>query len=272
MRSAAVLALAMLAVAPQAVSQQMLAVLMAKHKVDLKGNGVLTDSFDSGDPWKSNYGQYDATVYAGDNGDVVSCDSLVNTISVGGANIYGKAHTGTEGTVACSTGGAVGSHAWQNAGNKGFQPGWVLQDAANFTFPDVSLPYSAGLPLGGPQTVVTVTYDHTNAIYTTNYYDHVMTSGDYYCWIGDLHGSTIVLGDARLVVPDGLAMSGIDQITIAPGASLKMYVGGIFCTVGGYGILNLAGYAEDFILECTEHVTNFTFNCNGEFIWRADRA
>ena len=32
-----------------------LAAMVAKHKIDLKGNGVLTDSFDSADLWKSNF-------------------------------------------------------------------------------------------------------------------------------------------------------------------------------------------------------------------------
>ena len=59
-----------------------LAAMVAKHKIDLKGNGVLADSFDSGDLWKSNFGQYDAAVFAGDNGDVASNDGVVSTISV----------------------------------------------------------------------------------------------------------------------------------------------------------------------------------------------
>ncbi len=216
----------------------------------------------------------------------------------------------------------------------GFQDGYVCHDA-NFTFPDTGLPYSTGLPLGGPQTIVTLTYDYTrtasnstvypnpppwsgvitnviyitavicpnpvpsgittnyqhpnlvncvhitgytwptlsyawnlystNAIYTTNTYDHVITSGDYYT-TDDMHGSIIVTGEARLVLPNGLSMSGTDQITIAPGGSLKMYVDGTECTVGGNGILNQAGYAEKFMLECTENVKTFTFNGNGEFI------
>ena len=98
-------------------------------------------------------------MYAGDKGDIASNDGVVSTISVQNANIYGKAHTGAEGTVTVGSQGAVGTHAWQAAGNKGFQPGYVLQDA-NFTFPDTCLPYSTGLPLGGPQTIVTVTYDY----------------------------------------------------------------------------------------------------------------
>jgi hypothetical protein len=312
----------------------LLAALVAKHKIDLKGNGVLTDSFDSGNLWKSNFGQYDETVYAGDRGDVASNDGVVSTISVQNANIYGKAHTGAEGTVTVGSNGGVGTHAWQ-AANDGFQDGYVCHDA-NFTFPNTGLPYSTGLDLGGPQTIVTLTYDYsraatnssaypnpppwsgvitnliyvtgnilpspvppgtvtnrlhpqlgtgcvhitgytwptysytwnlyaTNAIYTTNTYDHVITSGDYYT-TDDMHGKIIVMGEARLVLPNGLDMSGNDQITIAPTGSLKMYCGGTSCTVGGNGVLNQAGYAEKFMLECTESVKTFTFNGNGEFI------
>ena len=45
-----------------------------------------------------------------------------------------------------------------------------------------------------------------------------------------------------------------------------MFCDGTECTVGGNGVLNQSGYAEDFILECTENVKTFTFNGNGEFI------
>ena len=310
--------------------------MVAKRKIDLKGNGILTDSFDSENLWKSNFGQYDASVYAGDEGNVASNDGVVSTISVQNARIYGKAHVGAEGTVAIG-GGAVGKHDWQNAGNTGAQPGYVLQDA-HFDFPTTGLPYSTGLPLGAPQTIVTVTYDYnrsstssttypnpppwsgvttnsltitqttvsypepgtylgsvttnylgatgnikdytynlitgtsytynlytTNTIYRTNVYDHVITSGNYYT-TDDMHGSIIVTGDAQLVLPNGLSMSGTDQITIAPGGSLKMFVDGSECTIGGNGIINQSGYAWDFRLECTPNVKTFTLNGNGEFI------
>jgi len=329
-----------------------LAAMVAKHQIDLKGNGILTDSFDSGDIWKSNFGRYDASVYAGDNGDIASNDGVVSTISVGNANIYGKAHTGPEGTVAIGSQGAVGTHAWQAAGNKGFQNGYVLQDA-NFTFPDPTLPYSTGLPLGGPETVVTATYNYTrastnsttypnpppwsgvitnirhgfaswppsppppglvtntvpdwsnkppaegtyvppfmligkryyfnritgytwpiysytynlyttNVIYTTNYYDHVIDSGDYYT-TANLSGSTLVRGNARLVLPNGLTMSGNDKITVALNGSIKVFCDGAACTVSGNGVINQSGYAANFILECTPNVKTFTFNGNGEF-------
>jgi hypothetical protein len=143
-----------------------LAPLVAKHQIDLKGNGVLTDSFDSEDLWKSYYGHYDADVYSGDKGDIASNDSVVAIIGIGNAEIYGKAHTGAEGTVTIN-GGWVGPHPKGVAG--GHEEGWILQDA-NFTFPDTWLPYSSGLPLGGPATIVTVTYDYIKTMTNSSVY------------------------------------------------------------------------------------------------------
>jgi hypothetical protein len=105
----------------------------------------------------------------------------------------------------------------------------------------------------------------TNAVYSTNHYDHVLNSGDYY-FTGSLSGTTVVQGNARLVLPNGLNMSGSDSITIANGGSLKLYCGGTSCVVGGNGIANLPGYAQDFILVCSWSVTALSFNGNGEFI------
>jgi len=315
-----------------------LAALVARHQIDLRGNSVLTDSFNSRSLWMSNFGQYDPHVYIGSRGDVASNDGVIGAIGVGNAEIYGHAHTGAEGTVTINH-GWVGPYPAEAAGT--YKDGWVLQDA-NFTFPNTDLPYdgSTGLPLGGPETIVTATYRYshtnttssvypspapwsgvntnylttpttttaypvpgtyvgsvitnypgegsstvektysynyivgttytysvyqTNAVYFTNTYDHVIRNGDYYT-TDDLHGSTIVLGTARLVLPNGLHMTGVDQIVIALGGKLGVFAGGTSCTVGGNGVLNLAGYAEDFILECTDTVTSFTFDGNGEFI------
>jgi len=317
-----------------------LGALIAKYRINLKGNNALTDSFDSESLWKSYYGQYDPTVYTGDKGDIASNDSVIDTIGIGNAEIYGKAHTGPEGTVAIGQ-GWVGPHPKGAKG--GHAEGWILQDA-NYTFPDTWLPYNSGLPLGVPEDIVTVTYEYlksatnssvypnpvpwsgvitnvtyttntvpwtswaypeagtyvppvqqindsegnhwfkylritgytphytyyynlytTNAIYMTNHYDHVIRSGDYYTTEA-MTGSTIVLGKARLVLANGLVMKGNDGIVIAPTGSLEVYAGGTECTIGGNGINNQAGFAKDFILECTPTVTKFTYNGNGEFI------
>ena len=252
-----------------------LAAMVAKHQIDLKGNGILTDSFDSGESLEELLSASTTpTMYAGRQGDVASNDGVVGTIGVRNAKIYGKAHTGPEGTVTIGNQGGVGTHAWQAQRNGGLQDGYVLQDA-NFTFPDTGLPYDVrpACRWAAPQTIVTVTYDysktttnstvypnpppwsgvtqnycddtadhqrrtrprhlrrpvtisyagtswnendatptttssapttltlefyHTNAIYTTNHYDHVLTQRRATTYTtDDLHGSTIVLGNAR---------------------------------------------------------------------------
>ncbi len=140
-----------------------LASMVAKDKIDLKGNGVMSDSFDSADPAKSTNGHYDPAK-AGDKGDVASNGGIVGVVSVQNANIFGKAHTGPGGTVEIGSQGGVGSHAWQAAnGYKGIQSGWTTDDA-NYTFPDTSLPYNSGLdPL--PGDIATVTGYTTNTSY-----------------------------------------------------------------------------------------------------------
>jgi hypothetical protein len=366
---------------------------------------------DSADPAKSTNGRYDVTK-AGDKGDVASNDGVVNTVSIGNANIYGKVYTGPGGTATVGINGGVGEHSWQ-AANDGIQPGWYYNNA-NFTFPKISLPYDSGLN-PGPQDVVVIsgsisngatsyanvttlpnpasgetvgpittnvlrttssshpgnkpglttnttwnttttypgnqsgmttnftgfitvvaypgaqpqlttncsgtvvkvkdrptswcgpapfqtgndvnwwwyypiasytyanqftytyatytytylTYTYTYAIYssiplyTTNHYDHVLENGDYLTT--DLHGKTIVTGTARLVLPDGLKMSGLDELTIAPGGSLTVYSGGDSMTIGGNGVFNKTGYAANLIMYATPSVESFTFNGNGEF-------
>lgn len=130
-----------------------LASLVAKKNINLNGNNIATDSFSSCDPLKSVNGQYVPGYYSGDNGDIASNLGVVDSISGGNANIFGHAHTGTntsgQATVAMGPNGAVGSHSWQ-AGNKGMEPGWVLEDA-NFDFPSTTFPSTGGYltPTGG---------------------------------------------------------------------------------------------------------------------------
>src|SRR5262249_38834326 len=120
--------------------------LVAKKGINLNGNNIATDSFNSCDPTKSLNGQYAPGIYSGDNGDIASNQGLIDTISGGNANIYGHAHTGTntsgQATISFGPNGAVGSHSWQ-ASNKGIEPGWALEDA-NFTFPDTTFPNTGG--------------------------------------------------------------------------------------------------------------------------------
>ncbi|MGZ4962071.1 MAG: hypothetical protein ACXWC8_05890, partial [Limisphaerales bacterium] len=125
--------------------------LVAKKSVDMNGNNVQTDSFDSADPAYSTQGLYDATKHKA-NGDVATVSGLVNSVDVGNANISGHISTGPGGTAALGPNGAVGDLAWQGS-NTGIEPGYFADDL-NVYFPDVKPPFGGGFstPLSG-QTV-----------------------------------------------------------------------------------------------------------------------
>ncbi len=135
------------------------AAMVSKHVIDLLGNGVASDSFDSSNPAKSTNGKYDPNKYQGDFGDVATNDGII--VDVQNANIYGKLHTGAGGNYDMGPNGGVGTHAWQAAHGGGMQPGYFLQDA-NFTFPDTTLPNTAGYLTPQPGDFVMTTYPVTS--------------------------------------------------------------------------------------------------------------
>jgi Tfp pilus assembly protein PilX len=127
--------------------------MVARRTIDMNGNNVMTDSFDSSNPLYSLNGRYDPS-RARDNGDVASNASIVNAVNLGNANIYGRVAVGPGGTVAVGSNGGVGTRLWQLF-NRGIQPGYFSDDM-NFTFPTITLPAgSAGweTPTGGTVTV-----------------------------------------------------------------------------------------------------------------------
>lgn len=122
----------------------------------------------------------------------------------------------------------------------------------------------------------------TNLVYYTNYYDNVLwgtttpSTTNYYVMSSSSVGNTIVVGEnVVLALPNGLIMSGQDEITLTasgtvvggswPQASITVYSGGTSCTIGGNGIVNQPGYPIDFILYCAPTVTSLSFNGNGQF-------
>ena len=96
--------------------------MVAKGLIDINGNNIKSDSFDSSDPNYSTNGRYDAAKTK-DNGDLATDSTVTNSVDVGNANIYGKVSTGPNGTVTVGPNGAVGSKTWQAAGNHGIQSG-----------------------------------------------------------------------------------------------------------------------------------------------------
>src|SRR5688572_15866827 len=118
--------------------------LVAKGMIDLGGNNIRTDSYDSTIAAYNTGGRYDPAKFR-DNGDVATNGRLIN---IGNAEIYGKASTGPGGIVDLGANGTIGSTAWHsNPANTGkSQPGWTSDDM-NVQFPDVRDPYN-GTGLG----------------------------------------------------------------------------------------------------------------------------
>ena len=112
--------------------------MVLKTFLDLKGNNVYSDSYDSRDPNKSTNGFYDQAKRR-DKGGLATIQGLIDSLSVGNTEIYGTVWTSPDGTVAMKANGSVGSLNWHAGGNVGIEPGYWKNDL-NFDLPDVVLP------------------------------------------------------------------------------------------------------------------------------------
>ncbi len=135
--------------------------MVAKDSIDLNGNNIKTDSFDSTDPSHSTNSMYIASM-AKDNGDIAVNSALTNSMDVGNAEIYGRVSVGPGGVIDIGTQGSVGSTTWHQNGSKGVESGWSKDDM-NVSFDDVVVPFSGGLPLPGGGWVTNVTYTVTSS-------------------------------------------------------------------------------------------------------------
>lgn len=144
--------------------------MVAKQTIDMNGNNVWTDSYDSGDATKSLNGRYDPN-RAGNVGDVAVNSSIVNGINLGNANIYGHVSTGPRGTIAVGPLGGVGEKGWVALNAGLIQPGWYADDM-NFTFPEPVLPYTSAVQ-PTPRTIV-----NCEAVVTALPYSGTPTAGD----------------------------------------------------------------------------------------------
>ncbi len=247
--------------------------IAAKKSIDLNGNNIATDSFDSSDPFHSNNGLYDPAL-AKDNGSIICNNTVEDSIDAGNANIRGQVSTGPGGTVALGTNGVIGSLEYQTNYHHGIQSGWVTDDA-NFTFPDTQIPYTSGLTPTSGDVVETVFVTNTvksggvsitniTSEIVTNHYDNILYSGQYY--VDQLSGKTIVLGAAQLVAANGITMSGSDVLKIAPGGSLTNWNGGTSSTIGGNGLVNDTGMSGNYIAYFAPSVTKLSIGGNGTFV------
>lgn len=226
--------------------------MVAQEKIELKGNDILVDSFDSSDPNYSTNGQYDSTKRK-DNGTVATNSTNQNAFVSGNAKIWGKVATGPGAGISLGPNGSIGDSSWVSGGNKGIQSGHYSDDASVSLF-DVPEPFSTA---SAPSSA---TVNGTN-------YDFVIGNGN---WM--LSGSTqfkgkvLVTGDATLYVTSAVQFSGGDFIQIQPGARLKLYVSCASATLGGQGIQNLTGNAASFIYYGLPSNTSISYSGNGTML------
>ncbi len=226
--------------------------MVAKGTIDLNGNGVTADSFNSQDPNKSVNGRYHSSK-RNDKGDIATNLTIQNSIDVGNANIYGRAATGPEGTIAIGPNGRVGSLSW---GSSGIEPGWSSDDM-NVEFPDVVAPFSSGF------SVTSGKLGNTTFACLLN---GGATGGDFMMGNLDLKSKDVMLitNHVRLLVTGNITVKG--TIEIAENSSLILYMQGASADIGGNGIVNKTGSALDFFYYGLPTHTSIKFAGNGGFI------
>ena len=119
-------------------------------------------------------------------------------------------------------------------------------------------------------TYNTTTYTYntvtTNMTTTTTRYDYSTGTGNYTLGALSMSGQSkfLVTGDTVLYLPGGMSLSGQAQITILPGASLKVYVNGPV-NLHGNGVMNLNTDALHFALHGMPNCTSIDFGGNAAF-------
>lgn len=273
--------------------------MAALGRIDMKGNNVATDSYDSSDPKYSTNGRYDITKRK-DGGDVVTNGSITNSgIGVGNANVMGHVKTGPTGDISIGPNGSVGSVSWVTGGNTGIEDGWAANDF-NVSFDDVILPNLTWLAAPSGGTVDGTSYDY---VFTSdksgNYL--ITKSGSIYVATNTTVAlnvtadsfsppSIYIAGDAansgKLTVymqGEKLSLSGNDLVESANPANLSFY-GLPTCTIinfngngAFYGVIyapeanySLTGSGSSEAVDITGATVTRTVTLNGHFNFHYD--
>jgi hypothetical protein len=240
--------------------------MAALGAIDLKGNGVKTDSFDS---TATNYPGYwtndPAILRAG--GDVVTDDQITNsTLNVENANISGHVKTGPSGSIAIGPNGSVGDLVWTGdptgTPTPGIEPGWSANDL-NVIFGDVTIPSTLWLnpPSGGSVNGTSYNYVFHDSP-TRVYYDCSMAnSGDIYIGTNVSVRLNITTGTYK---PNNIYVAGLGT---SAGQLLAFLNGppGQSCTLNVPGDVSKYRLAKDFAFLGLPNCTSLTYNGNGDF-------
>lgn len=233
--------------------------LVAKGKIDLNGNNIATDSYDSSMPGIYSYadGEYDPYKRR-DHGDIATNSGLTNSVSIGNADIWGHVSTGPKGSVSIGPQGSVGDLNWHNLMRKGIKPGWTNDDM-NVDFPDVDPPFTSG------------DYTPSDGTNGSTYCKYLLdASGNYSLTTLTLSGGDKLYVPSNVIavlyVTGDIDMSGGGAIEIAEGGTLKLYCGGANASLTGNGVLNNGGNATNFSYFGLPSNTSVSLGGNSGFI------
>ena len=198
--------------------------------IELNGNDLVVDSYDSTDPLHSTPdGLYDPAT-ATDAAELAWHDGLTNAAGVGSLTLFGALNTPGAGIFNLGPAGTVGTRFWVEAGNVGVQPAHLFTNLV-MAFPEVGPPFTGGAFIPSP------------GIIDGELYDYVLNSGHYQMSSLNMSGAKKmgITGQATLYLTGSLSQSGTSRITILPGASLRLYIGGSSAVFGGAGVINPFG-------------------------------
>lgn len=212
--------------------------VIAKSSLDLQGNRLTSDSFDSEDETRSTNGRYDKTKRR-DRGEIASTHGITDSHITrrGKAEIMGKVSTSHRNELHLGTTGAIGDKQWIENSHEGVQD--------NHHRPDLSI------NLHHPKEPFTMgQYPDAEIDADGKRWDHVLKDGDYV--ISTLTGQVRVDGHARIYVTSSLQLADRvseaedDCIYINDGARLQVYMGGEDACFDGKGVVNVSGKADRF--------------------------
>jgi len=221
--------------------------LFSNQAINLNGNNVTTDSYNSSDPAYSTSGAYDASKKR-DRGDIGTNAGVVNAISVGNADIYGVAAVGPGGSISIGSNGRVGPFG---TGDGVIASGYFRSDIA------VDLP-DAALPADFSTVTATAKGDIKNSM--------TITSGDYTATSIKLSSSDRITfsGNVRIYVSGDIDTTGNSELKLLAGGSVKIYAAGAI-KVAGNGVANGATTPDKFQFYGLNTCTDAKISGNGAF-------
>jgi hypothetical protein len=242
------------------------AAMAALGTINLKGNGIMTDSFDSS---ATNYPGYWTTSIRKANGDVATDGSILGVLTIGNANVGGHVMTGPGGSISIAANGSVGDIPWIDANTPGIEPGYSSDDM-NVDFEDVSIPNLTWTAAPGSGNMTTYSYTGTNITSTNIHsFSHVITTSGNYTIndSGDIYVATNcsvnldVLPGVGTFSPTVLYGAG----TGTNAAKVTCYVDCANCTLGSDDKPQGGGLAGNMVFLGTPNCTALKYSGNGDF-------